>query len=162
MAVKIRLTRLGDKKTPFYRVIVADSRSPRDGRFIDILGTYNPLVDPAEIKIDAEKAKKWISNGAKPTEAQARTIQKELKRACNIRSACHATSIGVSLALLGIIVPLYTRHKTKKKHAEALKLAQEKTQTTQNNETQKEPVTPLNVKYNKLTAGFRADTKLAR
>ena len=101
-------------------------------------------------------------NGAKPTEAQARTIQKELKRACNIRSACHATSIGVSLALLGIIVPLYTRHKTKKKHAEALKLAQEKTQTTQNNETQKEPVTPLNVKYNKLTAGFRADTKLAR
>ena len=101
-------------------------------------------------------------NGAKPTEAQARTIKKELKRACNIRSACHATSIGVSLALLGIIVPLYTRHKTKKKHAEALKLAQEKTQTTQNNETQKEPVTPLNVKYNKLTAGFRADTKLAR
>lgn len=68
MAVKIRLTRLGDKKTPFYRVIVADSRSPRDGRFIDILGTYNPLVDPAEIKIDAEKAKKWISNGAKPTD----------------------------------------------------------------------------------------------
>lgn len=68
MAVKIRLTRLGDKKTPFYRVIVADSRSPRDGRFIDILGTYNPLVDPAEIKIDAEKAKKWISNGANPTD----------------------------------------------------------------------------------------------
>lgn len=101
-------------------------------------------------------------NGAKPTEAQARTIQKELKRACNIRSACHATSIGVSLALLGIIVPLYTRHKTKKKHAEALKLAQEKSQTTQIDKTQKEPVTPLNVKYNKLTAGFRADTKLAR
>ena len=101
-------------------------------------------------------------NGAKPTEAQAKTIQKELKKACNMRSACQATSIGVSLALLGIIVPLYTRHKTKKKHAEALKLAQEKTQTTQNNETQKESVTPLNVKYNKLTAGFRADTKLAR
>ncbi len=68
MAVKIRLTRLGDKKSPFYRVIVADSRSPRDGKFIDIIGTYNPLVDPAEIKIDAEKAKKWISNGAQPTE----------------------------------------------------------------------------------------------
>ena len=101
-------------------------------------------------------------NGAKPTEAQAKTIKKELGKACNMRSACQATSIGVSLALLGIIVPLYTRHKTKKKHAEALKLAQEKTQTTQNNETQKEPVTPLNVKYNKLTAGFRADTKLAR
>lgn len=68
MAVKIRLTRLGDKKSPFYRVIVADSRSPRDGRFIDIIGTYNPLVDPAEIKIDADKAKKWISNGAQPTD----------------------------------------------------------------------------------------------
>ena len=67
MAVKIRLTRLGDKKSPFYRVIVADSRSPRDGRFIDVIGTYNPLVDPAEIKIDADKAKKWISNGAQPT-----------------------------------------------------------------------------------------------
>lgn len=68
MAVKIRLTRLGDKKSPFYRVIVADSRSPRDGRFIDLIGTYNPLVDPAEIKIDADKAKKWLANGAQPTD----------------------------------------------------------------------------------------------
>ena len=68
MAVKSRLTRLGDKKSPFYRVIVADSRSPRDGRFIDLIGTYNPLVDPAEIKIDAEKAKKWLANGAQPTD----------------------------------------------------------------------------------------------
>lgn len=68
MAVKIRLTRLGDKRSPFYRVIVADSRSPRDGRFIDLIGTYNPLVDPAEIKIDAEKAKKWLANGAQPTD----------------------------------------------------------------------------------------------
>ena len=67
MAVKIRLTRMGDKKSPFYRVIVADSRSPRDGKFIDILGTYNPLTDPAEIKIDNEKAKTWIKNGAQPT-----------------------------------------------------------------------------------------------
>ena len=67
MAVKIRLTRMGDKKSPFYRVIVADSRSPRDGKFIDILGTYNPLTDPAEIKIDNEKAQKWIKNGAQPT-----------------------------------------------------------------------------------------------
>ena len=66
--VKIRLTRLGDKKAPFYRVIVADSRAPRDGRFIDIIGTYNPLTDPAEIKIDAEKAKQWIGNGAQPTD----------------------------------------------------------------------------------------------
>lgn len=68
MAVKIRLTRLGDKKAPFYRVIVADSRSPRDGRFIDTLGTYNPLTDPAEIKIDAAKAKKWLNSGAQPTD----------------------------------------------------------------------------------------------
>ena len=101
-------------------------------------------------------------NGAKPTDAQLKTIEKELKHARDLRSACQVANLGVSLALLGIIVPLYTRHKTKKKHAEALKLVQEKTQTTQNNETQKEPVTPLNVKYNKLTAGFRADTKLAR
>ena len=60
MAVKIRLTRMGDKKSPFYRVVVADSKSPRDGKFIDILGTYNPLTNPAEIKIDNEKATKWL------------------------------------------------------------------------------------------------------
>lgn len=68
MAVKIRLTRMGDKKSPFYRVVVADSRSPRDGRFIEILGTYNPLTEPAEIKLDADKAKKWIANGAQLTQ----------------------------------------------------------------------------------------------
>ncbi len=68
MAVKIRLTRLGDKKAPFYRVVVADSRSPRDGKFIDNIGTYNPLVDPAEIKINVEKAQYWIKNGAQPTD----------------------------------------------------------------------------------------------
>ena len=68
MAVKMRLTRMGDKKSPFYRVVVADSRFPRDGRFIDIVGTYNPKTEPAEIKIDAEKANKWIANGAQPTD----------------------------------------------------------------------------------------------
>lgn len=68
MAVKIRLTRMGSKKAPFYRVVVADSRSPRDGRFIEVLGTYNPLTDPAEIKIDSEKANKWLENGAQPTD----------------------------------------------------------------------------------------------
>ena len=68
MAVKMRLTRIGAKKAPFYRVIVADSRSPRDGRFIDEVGTYNPLTNPSEIKIDAEKAKTWLKNGAQPTE----------------------------------------------------------------------------------------------
>ena len=68
MAVKMRLTRIGAKKAPFYRVIIADSRSPRDGRFIDEVGTYNPLTNPSEIKIDAEKAKTWLKNGAQPTE----------------------------------------------------------------------------------------------
>ena len=68
MAVKIRLKRIGAKKAPFYRVVVADERSPRDGKFIEEIGYYNPLTDPAEIKIDAEKATKWIQNGAKPTE----------------------------------------------------------------------------------------------
>ena len=66
--VKIRLTRMGDKKSPFYRIIVADSRAPRDGKFIDIVGTYNPLTEPAEIKIDEEKAKHWLSVGANPTD----------------------------------------------------------------------------------------------
>jgi len=76
MAVKMRLRRMGAKKAPFYRVIVADSRSPRDGRFIEEIGYYNPLTTPAEIKIDAEKAKKWISNGAQPTE----TVKSLLKK----------------------------------------------------------------------------------
>lgn len=76
MAVKIRLRRMGAKKAPFYRVIVADSRSPRDGRFIEEIGTYNPLLSPAEIKIDAEKAKKWIANGAQPTETVRALLKK--------------------------------------------------------------------------------------
>ncbi len=75
MAVKIRLKRMGAKKAPFYRVIVADSRSPRDGRFIDEIGYYDPTKEPSVIKIDAEKANKWISNGAQPTE----TVDKLLK-----------------------------------------------------------------------------------
>ncbi len=76
MAVKIRLTRLGDKKSPFYRVVVADSRAPRDGKFIDILGTYNPLTDPAEIKINADKAQKWLKNGATPTDTAKQLLVK--------------------------------------------------------------------------------------
>ena len=76
MAVKMRLRRMGAKKAPTYRVIVADSRSPRDGRFIEEIGYYNPLTEPAEIKIDAEKAKKWIANGAQPTE----TVKSLLKK----------------------------------------------------------------------------------
>ena len=77
MAVKIRLRRMGAKKKPFYRIIVADSRSPRDGRFIEELGTYDPLKDPSEIKVDGEKAKQWIANGAQPTE----TVKVLLKKA---------------------------------------------------------------------------------
>ncbi len=76
MAVKMRLTRMGAKKAPFYRVIVADSRSPRDGRFIEEIGYYNPLTNPAEIKIDAEKAKKWLGNGAQPTETVKALLKK--------------------------------------------------------------------------------------
>ena len=68
MAVKIRLKRMGAKNAPFYRVIVADSRSPRDGRFIDTIGTYNPLTTPAEIKLNEESAIKWLNNGAIPTD----------------------------------------------------------------------------------------------
>ena len=65
--VKIRLKRMGAHKKPFYRVVVADIRSPRDGRFIEEIGYYNPMTDPADIKIDEEKAKKWLGNGAQPT-----------------------------------------------------------------------------------------------
>lgn len=77
MATKIRLTRLGDKKSPFYRIIVADSKSKRDGKFIEQIGTYNPLTDPAEIKIDAGKAKKWIACGAQPTDTTRDLLVKE-------------------------------------------------------------------------------------
>ena len=76
MAVKIRLRRMGQIHAPFYRVIVADSRSPRNGRFIEEIGTYNPCVEPSEIKIDAEKAKQWIANGAQPTETVAKLLKK--------------------------------------------------------------------------------------
>ena len=68
MAVKIRLKRIGMKKTPYYRVVVADERSPRDGRFIEEIGTYDPMKQPAEIKINNEKAVKWMQNGAQPTD----------------------------------------------------------------------------------------------
>ena len=76
MAVKIRLKRMGAKKAPFYRVVVADSRYPRDGRFIEELGHYNPTTNPVEIKIDVEKAQAWIKNGAQPTE----TVKSLLKK----------------------------------------------------------------------------------
>ena len=77
MAVKIRLRRLGAKKAPTYRIVVADSRYPRDGRFIEEIGTYNPCTEPATVTIDGEKAKAWIKNGAQPTD----TVRGLLKKA---------------------------------------------------------------------------------
>ncbi|EDS76257.1 30S ribosomal protein S16 [Clostridium novyi A str. 4552] len=75
MAVKIRLRRMGAKKAPFYRVVVADSRSPRDGRFVEEIGYYNPISEPKTIKIDEEKAIKWVKNGAQPTDVVKRLFK---------------------------------------------------------------------------------------
>ncbi|OLS01738.1 30S ribosomal protein S16 [Tissierella creatinophila] len=75
MAVKIRLKRIGAKKSPFYRIIVADSRSPRDGRFIEEIGYYNPLTEPKTVKIDNERAQSWLGNGAKPTDSVDRLFK---------------------------------------------------------------------------------------
>ena len=75
MAVKIRLRRMGQKKAPFYRIVVADSRSPRDGRCIEEIGTYDPTRNPSEYHVDEELAKKWLANGAQPTETVARSFK---------------------------------------------------------------------------------------
>ena len=77
MAVRIRLKRMGAKKRPFYRVIVADARAPRDGRFIDTLGTYNPLTDPADVKLDAEKVSLWLPRGAQPSDPVRHLLARE-------------------------------------------------------------------------------------
>jgi small subunit ribosomal protein S16 len=74
MAVKLRLTRVGSKKNPIYRIVAADSRSPRDGKFIEIIGRYNPQHEPSLIEVDEEKARKWLSNGAQPTETVGRLM----------------------------------------------------------------------------------------
>ncbi len=76
MAVKMRLTRLGDKKSPFYRIVVADSRVSRDKKYIDLVGTYNPLTTPEEVKIDVEKAQTWLKNGAQPTDTVKALLKK--------------------------------------------------------------------------------------
>lgn len=96
--------------------------------------------------------------GAKPTEKQAEIIKKELEKAVNYRSACQVTNLGVSLALLGLIIPIFTRRNTQRKHERALRLAQEQNKTAENKQDEK-GVTPLNVEYSKLTAGFRADNR---
>jgi small subunit ribosomal protein S16 len=75
MAVKLRLTRVGSKKNPIYRIVAADSRSPRDGKFIEIIGRYNPQHEPSLIEVDEEKAKKWLSNGAQPSETVAKLLK---------------------------------------------------------------------------------------
>ncbi len=77
MAVKLRLKRMGAKQRPFYRIVAADSRSPRDGRFIELVGTYNPITKPAEVKINEEVALKWLQNGAIPTDTVRSILSKE-------------------------------------------------------------------------------------
>lgn len=77
MAVKIRMKRMGSKRNPFYRIVVADSRSPRDGRQIDQIGTYNPVAEPVELNIDEEKALKWLRDGAKPSDTVRNLFSKE-------------------------------------------------------------------------------------
>ncbi|MBR6504382.1 MAG: 30S ribosomal protein S16 [Clostridia bacterium] len=77
--VKIRLQRVGKKKAPFYHIVVADSKSPRDGKIIEQIGTYNPMVEPSEIKLDNEKVQRWIANGAKPTDTVKALISKASK-----------------------------------------------------------------------------------
>ena len=127
----------------------------------NIIEKFIHWVKDVNIKSSEEvisKTKEMLK-GAKPTEEQAKLIEKELKRATNLRAGCQMTNVGVSLALLGIIIPIFTRRNTKKKHEMALKLA---AQDKQNKEkTKEEPVTPLNVDYKKLTAGFRSMKKTA-
>ena len=77
MAVKLRLKRMGSKKRPFYRIVAADARSPRDGRFIELVGTYNPVVEPAEIKVNEEVALKWLKEGAEPTDTVRSLFKKQ-------------------------------------------------------------------------------------
>jgi small subunit ribosomal protein S16 len=75
MAVKLRLTRVGSKKNPIYRIVAADSRAPRDGKFLEIVGRYNPQTDPSTIEVDEEKVKAWLDKGAQPTESVARLLK---------------------------------------------------------------------------------------
>lgn len=103
MAVKMRLTRMGDKKSPFYRIVVIDSRKTRDGEYIDLIGTYAPVQQPAEIKINAEKAKDWLSKGVQPTDTvrsllvaegilQAKPVKKPSKKTLAKEAAAKAAA----------------------------------------------------------------------
>ena len=105
MAVKIRLKRMGSKKHPVYRIVVADSRSPRDGRFIETVGTYNPLVQPSEVKLDEELVLSWLNNGAQPSDTVKNLHQMALwQSTTSIQSICYiAESIfGFFFVLLSI------------------------------------------------------------
>ncbi|MDR3709275.1 MAG: 30S ribosomal protein S16 [Capsulimonadaceae bacterium] len=93
MSVKIRLKRIGATKRPFYRIVVADSRAPRDGRFIETLGYYNPCVEPCELKLDAERAKHWLSVGAQPTDTAGSLLKKEGLLARSTPRAASAKSV---------------------------------------------------------------------
>lgn len=121
------------------------------------------LNDTKKLDKNAGALKKfwhWVKDvNIKSSEEVVGATEKELKRAKNLRSACQVTNLGVSLALLGLVIPIFTRKNTKKKHEQALKLAQEKAQVENKTETQNESVTPLNIKYSNLTTGFRADKK---
>ena len=122
---------------------------------VELLNITKPIDKNAN---KLQKFWHWVKDiNIKSSEEVIGKTEKELKRAKNLRSACQVTNLGVSLALLGIVIPIFTRRSTKKKHEQALKLAQEK-QQTQKPEENKQSVTPLNVKYSNLTAGFRADT----
>jgi small subunit ribosomal protein S16 len=92
MAVKLRLMRMGKKKQPTYRIVAADSRSPRDGRFIEILGTYQPRADPSIIHLDAEKAAKWLADGAQPTERVAKILKEAAAAASSAAAAAPAVA----------------------------------------------------------------------
>lgn len=127
----------------------------------NIFQTFWHWVKDVNVKSSEEVVSKTAellkAQGKTPDAEQVKIIEKELKQAVNLRSACQATNIGVSLVLLGLLVPIYTRHKTKKKHAEMLKRAQENSNTQTENKEKAEAVTPLNINYSKLTASFRAE-----
>ncbi|UCE18407.1 MAG: 30S ribosomal protein S16 [Gemmatimonadota bacterium] len=135
MAVRIRLRRMGSTKRPFYRVVVADSRMPRDGRFIEIIGHYNPVVDPVEIHVDEEKVFKWLQNGAQPTD----TVRSLLKKS-GIWRKWGLVKRGVDLSQLSALEPVPSEVRTVKKEVE--RAGQEKEKGTagmeKENDTEKE------------------------
>ena len=107
MAVKIRLRRMGQKKAPFYRIVVADSRSPRDGKCIEEIGTYDPTKDPSEYHVNEELAKKWLANGAQPTDTVARIFKNAVIWKCCLIVFVDVLSRYMKLILLWLLIGLY-------------------------------------------------------